>query len=53
VLARGYTVVRDSDGTLVRDAATARTKGKLAIGFHDGEVAVTTGAKPVQTSLFE
>jgi exodeoxyribonuclease VII large subunit len=53
-LARGFALVRDAQGGLVRDAAGATAARKLSIQFADGQVAVsTTGAGPVQTSLFD
>ncbi|MCU0882627.1 MAG: exodeoxyribonuclease VII large subunit [Hyphomonadaceae bacterium] len=53
-LARGYAIVRDANGGLVRDVAGARAARKLAISFADGIVPVVTGdGRPVQASLFE
>ena len=53
-LARGYAIVRDGRGGLVRDVAGAKAARKLAIEFADGPVSVVTdGGKPVQASLFE
>jgi len=38
VLARGFALVRDERGTLVRSAETARTRAALDLEFADGEI---------------
>ena len=44
MLARGYAMVRDTGGTVLTSAATARAAGSLVLGFGDGELAVTVGS---------
>jgi exodeoxyribonuclease VII large subunit len=52
VLARGYAIVRDKTGRVVR-AATASPGLALTLRFADGEARATVdGGKPVQGSLF-
>ncbi len=46
VLSRGFAVVHDSDGGLVRDSAAARRAGMLEIEFHDGRVPAQAGSTP-------
>ena len=42
VMARGYAIVLRGDRTPVTAAASARAEAVLTLGFHDGEVAVST-----------
>jgi exodeoxyribonuclease VII large subunit len=46
VLSRGFAVVHDSEGELVRDSAAARRAGMLEIEFHDGRVPAQAGSTP-------
>ncbi len=43
MLARGYAMVRDANGTVLTSAAAARQAGSLRLGFGDGELSVTVG----------
>lgn len=40
LLARGYAIVTTNDGTVITNAASARSAGRLRLGFADGEVPV-------------
>ena len=51
VMKRGYALVRAPDGTPVTSAAAAAALPALTLGFHDGEVPVST-ALPRQGRLF-
>ncbi len=50
VMRRGYVLVRAADGRPVTSAAAARTQAALTLGFHDGELPVST-ATPRQGRL--
>lgn len=43
VLKRGFALVKDSQGALVKNAAVAAAKTQLTVTFYDGEVPVQTG----------
>lgn len=45
-LERGYVLVTDSDGNLVKDRATAAQRTALTLKFADGKLDVTTGSTP-------
>ncbi|MFM6832737.1 MAG: exodeoxyribonuclease VII large subunit, partial [Novosphingobium sp.] len=45
-LQRGYVLVTDRDGHLVKDRATAEDRGALTLKFADGTVDVSTAAVP-------
>lgn len=45
VLARGFALVRNNDGRMVRDVATARAARHLDVQFQDGRLAVTSDDK--------
>lgn len=52
LLARGYAIVRDNDGSVITSAAAARAAGAMQLGFADGDVPVaiadgTAAARPV------
>lgn len=49
-LERGYVLVTDSDGHLVKDRATAATRAALTLKFADGTLDVSTGAPPPAAS---
>lgn len=51
-LSRGFAVVRNDKGSLVRDAKSIKGGALLTLTFHDGEVKVREGGGPVQGSLF-
>jgi exodeoxyribonuclease VII large subunit len=51
-LQRGFVVVRDPKGDLIRDASKVKPAATLVLGFHDGEVTVREGGGPVQGTLF-
>lgn len=53
VLARGFAVVRDSKGRLVRSAAAVKAGQKLNIVFADGETAVRAEPNAAQHDLFD
>lgn len=48
VLARGFALVTDKAGTLVRQAEAAKAAGALVIEFSDGKVEAFTGAVPAR-----
>lgn len=48
VLARGFALVRDQDGGLVRSAKTAEKARALKLTFSDGDTNVQTGEAPVK-----
>jgi exodeoxyribonuclease VII large subunit len=52
VLARGFAIVKDSEGKLVRAAADVKSNAALAIKFADGEVQARAGKASDQGSLF-
>jgi exodeoxyribonuclease VII large subunit len=52
VLARGYAIVRRSDGHVVATSAAAAAEERLTIRFADGETPVFTKPPPSQGSLF-
>lgn len=45
-LERGYVLVTDSDGNLVKDRATAAQRAALTLKFADGTLDVSTGSTP-------
>ena len=45
-LGRGYAMVFDGQGALVRSAGDARAAGTLSLKFADGRVAASTGDAP-------
>jgi exodeoxyribonuclease VII large subunit len=49
VLERGFALVRNADGAILRRAASARTADKLELEFVDGRVTVETGEGNVRT----
>jgi exodeoxyribonuclease VII large subunit len=49
VLKRGFALVKDSKGTLITSAETAKTTTNLTLTFHDGDAPVTSAK---QGSLF-
>ena len=51
VMRRGYALVRGPDGQPVTNAAAAKAHATLTLGFHDGDVPVST-AQPRQGRLF-
>lgn len=53
VLARGFAVVRDPKGRLVRSAAAVKAGQKLNIVFADGETAVRAEPNAAQHDLFD
>jgi exodeoxyribonuclease VII large subunit len=48
VLARGYAMVRDGDGQVVRTTGAARAARAVAIAFADGEVGARIEGEPVR-----
>jgi exodeoxyribonuclease VII large subunit len=52
VLARGYAIVRRTDGHVVSSATAAAGEQRLTIRFADGETPVFTNAPATQGSLF-
>jgi exodeoxyribonuclease VII large subunit len=48
-LQRGYVLVTDRDGHVVKDRATAAARVALTLKFADGPLDVTTGEGPVPT----
>lgn len=53
ILARGFSVVRNSRGKVIRDAATLKQGQKLHITFADGEIDVRVTAEQAQADLFD
>jgi exodeoxyribonuclease VII large subunit len=51
-LERGFVVVRNDKGGLVRAKAAIKGDARLTLTFHDGEVKVRASDGPVQGSLF-
>ena len=51
-LHRGFAVVRNNKGGLVRETTGVKPGAVLTITFHDGEIKVREGGGPVQGSLF-
>ncbi|MFS4438745.1 exodeoxyribonuclease VII large subunit [Paracoccaceae bacterium GXU_MW_L88] len=45
-LERGYAIIRDAEGALIADKASAETRRPAEIEFRDGRVALTPGAEP-------
>ncbi|WP_284188605.1 exodeoxyribonuclease VII large subunit, partial [Zoogloea oryzae] len=45
VLARGYSITRDADGAIVRDAASLEPGSRIRVEFHVGEVDATVNSK--------
>ncbi len=45
VLARGYSITRDADGGIVRDAASLEPGSRIRVEFHVGEVDATVNSK--------
>jgi exodeoxyribonuclease VII large subunit len=50
VLARGYVRVTGPDGRTLTTMALAAREANLALHFHDGELAVSTGAAPIRAA---
>ena len=46
VLQRGFAVVRNQTGSMVRSAKDAAREPRLEVQFHDGRVVVATGDMP-------
>ena len=55
VLKRGYTLVKDSQGNLLKDATALQDGMALTLQFHDGTRDAVAGTKPKkkQKDLFE
>lgn len=45
VLARGYSITRDADGGIVRDAASLEPGSRIRVEFHVGQVDATVNSK--------
>jgi exodeoxyribonuclease VII large subunit len=52
VLARGYAVVKNDKGQLIRSATAVKDDARLSITFSDGTMDARAGAGPRQGSLF-